>query len=314
MPAFKLLEMLDRKLFFFGGKGGVGKTTLSSALALALADRGRKTLIISTDPAHSLSDILGVKGEGIFQALPNLYVCEIDPYEAVRGYMKKALESIEPLVNAEVFDQIKEAFHSIEETPGTEEAATLEELTKLILGHFGDYEHFVIDTAPTGHTLQMLKTASRIGRWLEELLKRKRTAQKLWSASGKEKEDRAIHILEERRKRFLAFSELLLSRKTIFFPVLNPERLPIEETYRMVNSLKKLRVNVGAIIVNKVLPPATRDEFFTMRKEQEKEYMKEIREKFKEFPIVEIPMKEKDIEGVNQLREVSVELGRRLGI
>lgn len=306
--------MLDKKLILFGGKGGVGKTTLSSATALLLSRKGRRVLLVSTDPAHSLSDILGVEGKGILKVTEGLHVLEIDPEGVVKEYIKNALASIEPLVSPDVFEKVREAFRSVEETPGTEESATLEELSKTVLRSYDDYEHFVIDTAPTGHTLQMLKTVGRVGAWLEELLKRRKTAKRFWSAGGRDKEDRALDILEERRRRFSRFSEILLSRETLFVPVLNPERLSIEETSRLVTSLRKLGVGVDTLVVNKVLPENVRDEFLTARKEQEREYMREIEERFRGMRIVKMPMRDRDVRGMEQLEEVAVELGRRLGV
>ncbi len=306
--------MLERKLLFFGGKGGVGKTTLSSAFALMLADRGRKTLLVSTDPAHSLSDILGVKGEGIFRVSDNLFALEIDPYRVVKEYVRNALESIEPAVSPDVFERIREAFHNVQETPGTEESAVIEELSKTVLGHYEDYQHFVIDTAPTGHTLQMLRTVGRVGKWLEELLRKRKSAQRFWYASGREREDRAIEILEDRRRRFNLFSKILFSKETTFIPVLNPERLPIEETDRLVNSLKRMGLSTEVLLVNKILPENTRDEFLLVRKEQERKYMAEIEKRFGDLRLVKIPLRERDVRGVEELRELSVELGRGLGV
>ncbi|WP_457600431.1 ArsA family ATPase [Hydrogenivirga sp.] len=306
--------MLEKKLFFFGGKGGVGKTTLSSSLALLLARRGRKTLLISTDPAHSLSDVLGVGGREINEVTENLFVLEIDPYGVVREYIERALKSLEPAVSPEVYEQVREVFHSVEETPGTEEAAVIERLSEVILSNYEDYTHFVVDTAPTGHTLQMLRTVGRVGRWLEELLRKRRKAQSFWSAGGREREDTALRMLEDRRRRFLRFSELLTSSETTFIPVLIPEKLPIEETQRLIDSLEKMGVSVGAVVVNRVLPEAPRDEFLIKRKEQERLYLHEIERRFGRYRLVKIGMRDRDVKGVEDLGEVALELGRRLGI
>jgi arsenite-transporting ATPase len=293
----------------------VGKTTLSSALALLLSKRDRKVLLISTDPAHSLSDLFGVRGkEGKFLIEDRLCVREIDPRRAVREYIERVLRSLESLVSPDTLKEIKGVFRSIEESPGSEEAAVIEELSKIVLEEYNHYDHFVVDTAPTGHTLLMLRTIGRVGAWLEVLLKKKRSEQRFWFAGGSRKEDPTVPILEERIKRFSRFQKLLLSEETLFIPVLNPERLPIEETERLVRDLREMGIGVSFLIVNKVLPPNPRDEFLKRRKEQERVYLEEIRERFGDFKIIMLPMREKDIEGRDALEELSLELGRRLGI
>ena len=308
--------MLSRKILLFGGKGGVGKTTLSSALALLISDRGRRTLLISTDPAHSLSDIFGIKPrDGKVSVSERLDYLEIDPYRVIDEHIKRALESMEPFVSPETFSQIKEAMHSIESTPGAEEAAVLEELSKIVLENLGTYDHFVVDTAPTGHTLNMLRTVGRVGGWLEELFKKRMEAQKFREAGGlKSRDERILEVLKERRERFSRFSDLLFSRRTLFVPVLIPEKLPIMETERLIDELGRLNLEVEYLFVNKVLPPDTTDSFLLMRKAQERMYLKEIREKFSGLKIVEVPMRERDVEGMETLKELATELGRRLGI
>ena len=306
--------MFGRKLILFGGKGGVGKTTLSSSLALLLSKRGRRVLLISTDPAHSLSDLFGARGRGVIEVSEWLHILEIDPQEAVREHIKKVLESLESLLSPDVFSQIKEVFHSVEETPGAEESAIIERLSSLILERIEDYDHFVVDTAPTGHTLQMLKTVGRVGSWIEELLRKRKNAHRFWEAGGSLREDRTLKLLEERRKRFAKFSGLILSPRTTFVPVLNPERLPIEETHRLVENLGKMGMGIELLIVNKVLPEGKEGLFLHMRKEQEKEYVREIEKRFRDFRKIYIPLRERDISSLEDLQELSLELGRRMGI
>ena len=308
--------MLGRKLILFGGKGGVGKTTLSSALALLLSERGRRTLLISTDPAHSLSDLFGLRPrEGKVPVSERLEYLEIDPYGVIKDYVERALESVEPFVSPETFSKIREAFHSVEHTPGAEEAAVLEELSKIILENLDSYDHFVVDTAPTGHTLNMLRTVGRVGGWLEELLRKRREARSFREAGGlSSRDEKILEVLKERRERFSRFSEILFSKKALFVPVLIPEKLPVMETERLLRELRKLSLEVDYLLVNKVLPPNTADSFLLMRKEQERKYLREIRERFSDLRIVEIPMKERDVEGMEVLKEIAIELGRRLGM
>ncbi len=308
--------MLGRKLLLLGGKGGVGKTTLSSAIALLLSERKGRTLLISTDPAHSLSDIFETEpGKGVREVSSKLHYLEIDPYLAVREYMERALTSMEALMSPEAFSRLKDLLLNVEGTPGAEEAATLEELSKVVLGSMGEYEHFVVDTAPTGHTLTMLRTVGRIGRWMEDLLSVRMEAQRLREAGGfSRREDRVLEILRERRERFTRFHELLISKSTMFIPVLTPEKLPILETERLVRELTQMGINLEVLIVNKVLPENTVDEFLLNRKAQEREYLRDIRRRFSSLRVVEVPMRERDVRGMRALREIVYELERRLGL
>ena len=298
--------MKDRKLLFLGGKGGVGKTTLSCAFALLFVKRNYRTLLISTDPAHSVPDLLGDE-EGELN-----YLC-IDAKELAKDYVKSALRSVEPLVSPETFRDIREVFHAVEHTPGTEEAVIVDALSRIITERWNDYARFVVDTAPTGHTLTMLRTVGRLGKWIEELLERKSKARRLTKAAGVEGTDESIlRILRDRRERFFRFAEILSSQKSAFIPVLVPEKLPIEETKRLYRELTSMGMNVDILIVNKIMPPNPKDPFFASRKEQEKNYLREIRESFPRTKIVEISMRERDVRDRADLLDLSRELEEKL--
>jgi len=142
------------RVYFFAGKGGVGKTTLSSAFALKLADKGLKTLIVSTDPAHSLSDVLGSSvGNEETPITENLSALEIEPRKAVRDYIESVLKIMEGSVSPETFSHIKDMVRGVEDAPGTLETALIDVLSETILRNLGTHNAIVLDTAPTGHTL-----------------------------------------------------------------------------------------------------------------------------------------------------------------
>ncbi len=295
------------KVYFFGGKGGVGKTSISSAFALFLSRLGRKVLLISTDPAHSLTDIFGVSfSEG--EVKENLHIIQIEPSRAIKEYIDRALDTVSRLFGTEEEREIKSIFKDIEYTPGVEDAVIVETLSKVILSNWDRYSYFVVDTAPTGHTLYMVKTVARVGVWLEELIRRRSRADRFLESAGKGREDKVLGILRERRERFSKFASLLFSDKVIFIPVLNPERLSIEETHRLVKEIRALGMKVNTLVVNKVLPEHTTDPFLRERKKQEKEYLSEIRRRFRDLKIVEVPLKEKDIKGIGALKELAEEL------
>lgn len=306
--------MLGKKVYFFGGKGGVGKTTVSSAFSLLLARTGKRVLIISTDPAHSLSDIFETTiGSGIREVLPNLFATEIDPRGEVKDYVKKALKTVEKVVSPEVFSQIKEVFRAVEHTPGVEEAVTVDTLSRKILDNLGRFDRFVVDTAPTGHTLTMLKTVGRVGRWMEDLIERKIKAESLKELAGvRTGREETLMILKERRERLTEFAKLVFSKETLFVPVMNPERLSVLETERLIENLWHLGIEVTHLVVNKVLPEDADGEFLSRRRAQEREYLKLIGERFKSLKVLTLKMKPTEVKGIKDLEEIASELEAEL--
>ncbi len=293
------------RLFFFAGKGGVGKTTLSSSFALGLAERGIKTLLISTDPAHSLSDILGTQvGASPVEVTRNLSAVEIDPQEAVDSYIKRTLRVVERTFSPESIQHIRDMVKGIKDAPGTLETALIDALSELILSNLAGAKAIVVDTAPTGHTLYMISTVRKAGKWLEELIEKKERAHKLREMAGGEAEGtEIIESLRERRQRLVRFSDLLSSSQTSFLPVMIAQKLSIEETRRLVESLRAWDLKVSKIIVNRVLPESN-EGFMKKRKEQEQAYINEIIEIFGKERILFVPLQERDPVGIENLRHI----------
>ncbi len=302
--------MFGKKVYFFGGKGGVGKTTVSSAFSLILSRKGRRVLIISTDPAHSLSDIFGVDiGGDLKEVVPGLVATEIDPKEEIKSHIEMALKTVERVVSPEVLDQIREVFRSVEHTPGVEEAAVVDALSRRITDGWKDFDCFVVDTAPTGHSLAMLKTVSRIGKWMEEVLERKLRAEEFKKIAGiGEGTPEALRTLRERRERLGRFSEIILSDETVFIPVLNPEKLSVLETERLVRDLKSIGIDVPCLIVNKVIPKGVGGEFLERRRSQERVYLQMIEERFADVRRIILEMRPTDVKGLEDLKDLASEL------
>ena len=295
---------LPCKITFLGGKGGVGKTTLSSALALIVSEEHR-TLLISTDPAHSLSDIFSAKGEGVRPVSTNLHILEIDPSSVLREYVERAISVIRSSVSPESLKMVEDSIRHIADTPGAEEVALTDSLIRTIKENYHLYDLFVVDTAPTGHTLHMIKSMSIMSDWLEKLIAKRRDAGRLWSASGVTKEDRSIEILEDRKRRYAWFLEELRSGQVGFIPVLIPERLPLEETKRLLKEITSMGLRVNVILVNRVLPEGVEGAFFKSRKEVERLYLDEIEKSFSRYRLVKIPMMEKDITSPEDLMHLA---------
>jgi arsenite-transporting ATPase len=308
----------DRFVLFFGGKGGVGKTTMASAFALRLADAGHRTLLVSTDPAHSTSDILetelGAEPRPVSECF---WAMEIDPEREadryIQGVKDRISEATAPRLMAEVERQIDVARVS----PGAEEAALFERFTLIIEEAESQFDRIVFDTAPTGQTLRLLSLPELMSAWISGLIGQRRkvnTLGRMWrnvagAAAGDSLagEDPVLEALEERRARFRRTRQILTdATRTSFVFVVTAERLPIWETEKAVSSLTHYGVPVGAVFVNRVLPREAGGAFLENRKEQEAEYLDRIDREFRSLPICRVPLMESDVVGVDALRRLAI--------
>ncbi len=314
-------QLLQRRVLFFGGKGGVGKTTVASAFALISADRGDRTLLVSTDPAHSTSDILecGLSGEPQ-PVVENLWAMEIDPEQEVEDYIAgvkaRIADSVPPRLAGEVERQIDIARVS----PGAEESALFDRFTRILDEESRHYARIVFDTAPTGHTLRLLSLPETMTVWITGLISHRKKINilgRMWrnvagaaAGSHQDRDDPVLKTLDQRKHRFQRARELVTdAHHTAFAFVIIPERLPILETAKAVRALDKYRIPVGGVFVNRVLPDHAEGEFLRRRRERETRYLDEIATAFASHPMQHLPLMESDVVGVKALRELGMVLG-----
>ncbi len=240
--------------FFFSGKGGVGKSTVSSAVGVRLSEMGFKTLVVSLDPAHSLSLTFKRRiGGKITRLAENLYGLEIDVDEEVKSYLERvkreAKEFLSPVVLSEIEKQIELAYYS----PGALDLATLDLIHRVAVSERGDFEKVIFDTAPSGYTVRMLSAPEITEKWIEGLIRMRREALMYRKMAGREVEgDRVIEILEGRLRKIKELRSLIFSKKTLFSIVVNPQELTLEIGKRTISELENLGINVGLVVVNKV--------------------------------------------------------------
>ena len=193
--------------------------------------------------------------------------------------------------------------------PGVEEVALFDRMGELIVTCVDSYDLIIFDTAPTGHTMRLLRMPELMSSWIEALSKRRKNLITLNRNIEREESGEADPILTtlERRKEKLELvrARLMQHNFTGFVLVLVPERLPIEETVRAAGSLRDSNVNVCGIIVNRILPENLNGAFYEARRKQEQTYCEEIRRRFAEYPSIWIRQFETDIYGIKNLERLS---------
>ncbi|MCQ9616672.1 ArsA family ATPase [Paenalcaligenes niemegkensis] len=215
-----------RRLLLVGGKGGVGKTTVSAALAVHAAERGRNVLLASTDPAHSLSDAFGrTIGSKPTVLAAGLTALEMDPDTEVDAYLDRVLAQMRRYAGPDQINELQRHLGLSRQSPGAQEAALLERLSRLMEESQTDYDLLILDTAPTGHTLRLLSLPEVMAAWTEGLLRHNKRSQHLGSVLSHLTPGRSIdnpisdpkeNPLEELDTKGKALAETLLQRQRLF--------------------------------------------------------------------------------------------------
>lgn len=298
------------KIYFIGGKGGVGKSTTASAFAVLCAREGNKTLLVSTDPAHNTGDLFQVKKvKGKTNIAHNLDLIEIDSDKEALAYMEQVKQNIKGLVKVTMLEEVHRQLDLAGKSPGAAEAAVFDKMTSILLEDSKAYDTVVFDTAPTGHTLRLLLLPEFMGVWMDGLLEKRKKVQDNYTQllyDGETREDPIYDVLQARRQKFSKVRELIIDKeKTAYMMVVNPERLPILETASAVQTLKEHGISVRKIIVNKVIPEDVEGTFMRNRKEAERPYLEDIKQLFKETEKIYVPMFDHDIATREGLQEYS---------
>ena len=303
------VRLLDKKVLFFGGKGGVGKTTSAAATALHASRSGKRVLLVSTDPAHNTSDILGRPvGPEIVEMLPNLSALEIDAGQESGRYVAEVKERIKALFGHAILKEANRQIDLAASMPAAEEVALFDRIGSLIRGEDDRFDLIVFDTAPTGHTLRLIKMPELMEAWIRALSRSRRA---MLGVDQDDKNDPIMNSLSDRLERLREFRARLISpRVTAFVLVLIAERLPIEETARALEQLDEAGVRVGALVVNRVLPSSSVDPFLMARQAQERVYLDEIDRRFAAVARLRIPQLPRDVHGIETLETIAASLFR----
>ena len=295
---------------FFGGKGGVGKTVMAGVTAVHLARSGKRVLLASTNPVHSLSGLLGQDVFGrhtAVEGIENLWALEIDTRDAIERSKREIREKIAWFLKfAEISTKADEFVEAATTNPAFEESAMFENMVDLM---FDDkYDTYVFDTAPTANARRLLGMSKVYGLWVEKMVKSREEAQTLretLSFTKKKEEDPLMVYLVDFRKRIEHARELLTDpEKTAFFFVTLPEALPIAVIRRFIDWFTDFGIPVGGVVVNMVIDPkeaAGGGEFVRNRVAMQEGYLREIGDAFDGQVRAVVPLFDSDIRGVAML-------------
>lgn len=310
----------DRRVLVVGGKGGVGKTSVASAVALAEARRGRRVLLVSTDPAHNLGHLwqqpVGDRGT---EVAPGLTAVEIDPAATTQAHLATVRRTMHRLVPEHLRRAVDEHLDLARDAPGMYEAAVLERLAELVVPAVeADDGLVVLDTAPSGHTARLLALPRALGTWTDALLRgrdrRDRLDDALRSvdprapAATDVREDEIRRVLLRRRARFEQLRDVLTDpTRASFVLVLVAERLPVVESTELHARLGELGVDVGCAVVNRRSPAGSGD-LLAARRRHEEEHLRAFRGALGALPLVELPLLPDDVVGVPGLERLVAHL------
>ncbi len=307
------------KYVFFGGKGGVGKTVLAGAAAVGFAQQGKRVLLASTNPVHSLSGLLD---QDVFgkptpvEGVPNLWAYEIDTKDTIERSKQEIREKIEWFLKyAEIKGRADEFIETATMNPAFEESAMFENMLDIMFRD--EYELYVFDTAPTANARRLLGMSSVYTLWVNKMMQSREEARKMrlqlsFSKKVEEKDplmDYLIHFRErmDRAKGLLTDPEL-----TAFFFVTLPEALPIAVIRRFINWFEEFGIPIGGVVVNMRIDPEgiheDVDEFVKNRVKMQAEYMEEIERLFGPMVRAVLPLYETEVRGVPMLKRVAEEL------
>ena len=303
------------KYLFFGGKGGVGKTVLAGTAAIWAAQQGKRTLLASTNPVHSLSsmldqDVFGKPTE--VNGVPNLWAYEIDTKDTIEKSKQEIREKIEWFLKfADIKTKADEFVESATMNPSFEESAMFENMIDLMFKN--EYDVYVFDTAPTANARRLLGMSSVYSMWVNKMVQSREEATSLKDllsySKKKQEKDPLMEYLLNLRERMAHAKDLLTDKKlTSFFFVTLPEALPIAVITRFIGWFHDFNIPVGGVVVNMQIDKSSvkddSPDFVKNRVSMQDAYMEKIDQEFGNRVRAVLPLLETEVRGVDMLKRM----------
>lgn len=301
---------MAKRILLFTGKGGVGKTTCAAATALRAAEMGYRTLVLSSDPAHSLADALDRPlGPEPQEIVPRLWAQEVDLYYSMKKYWGNMRELMLTVFRWQGVDQI--AAEEMAALPGMNEGSVL-----LWLEQFhrsGDYDLIVVDSAPTGETLTLLTLPQATQWWVQKAFPFQKTAIKTAGFALRKTTgiplDKGYDELNRLFDKLKSIQDVLSNQDTSSVRlVMNPEKMVIEEARRAYTYLQLYGYGVDAVVVNRILPEEGVGEALSRYVAAQGKYLDEIEGSFAPLPILRVPHSGREVFGLDLLRDIGERL------
>jgi arsenite-transporting ATPase len=314
------LEALLLRILFFAGKGGVGKTSAAAATGIKTAEMGYKTVVMSLDVAHSLSDIFDLekglldhnRGKPV-QVSENLWIQELDIAEEIERNWGEIYKYISTLLNTTGLDEI--LAEELAVLPGMEEVSLLLYINRYV--NQGKYDVIILDCAPTGESLRFISIPTTLEWYIKKVFKMERTLAKVVRPLAKRlydvplPEDDYFDAIESLFDRLQGVDQILVDpRITSVRLVTNPEKIVLKETQRAFMYFCLYKMNVDGIIMNRILPRDVEDAFFRGWRESQSRYMERSEEYFSPIPTLHVNLFRDEVLGYDRLRQLAHEIYR----
>lgn len=300
------------RIILYTGKGGVGKTSVSAATAAEIASRGKKVLVMSTDQAHSLSDSFDLKlGKEPTLISENLYGMELDTVEENEKHCGIIMNYMKQLITMNKGDSIE-----VEELlvfPGLEELLALLKIKEIY--DQNEYDVLIVDCAPTGETMSLLKFPQLFKWWIEKLLPSKRKMVRITKPVVEKTmkipmpQDELFDEVDVLYNKLEKLQELMQNKDIVSLRIVTtPEKIVIKEAMRSFSFLHLYDYNVDGIVVNKIFPRDSMKSYFSKWCTLQEEGINEVQSAFRELPIFYLPLKKSELRGCKMLVDTGKEL------
>ena len=314
----------EPRIVFFGGKGGVGKSTIASAVALGLAEAGYSVQLVSTDPAHNLGHMweqtVGAKGVAAkgaaAKASDNLYLLELDPAATTKAHISQVEKTMRRMMPERLHGEVTKHLDLARNSPGTHEAAMVEAIAQVVEDSHHDF--IIVDTAPSGHTSRLLAVPELMNAWTQGLMNRRDKSERFselirgmdpkhTAEDGVDRRNQELRsILHKRQQRFARLRDAL-QQQSVFYLVLTAEKVPVLETAELHAELRKTGISVGGAVVNR-RSPADQGEFLANRRRLEDAALEDLHRRLPQVHVTEVPLLDSEVGTPAALAEIAAYL------